>query len=158
MKITEGKKLDFSYRYCAEKLFPSICYNFRIVTGFPVFSFPLVHNIGGLTIGKTIFIFGNNFNNSYYSLSLLMHELVHVKQYKDYGLCHYLWHYVGYYVKLLLTNKKTYRTIPYEEEAYDFQNKFEKLIRKYSSNLNTEIDASFENWIKKADLSSLTLK
>lgn len=72
----------------------------------------------GMTIGR--FVLLTNDDDRSGERELLAHELVHVRQYHEYGLVGFLWRYLVDYLKGVRTHRrhrKAYLEIPFEEEA-----------------------------------------
>jgi len=96
----------------------------------PRYSLPLIQNIAGFTFGNRIYL-------TFYvaptkeCLSTLIHETVHVFQYKR-GFVKFLIIYFYAYFKLMFTGKHDYSEIPCEVEAYELQNAFNKAIENVS--------------------------
>jgi Domain of unknown function (DUF4157) len=94
-------------------------------------------NIDGITIGKRIFIFPDNFRfdeNELLKLDgkLTVHEIAHVLQYRREGFWRFLWLYLKSYLLNLRKRKKwdlnarseAYLNIPFEIEAREIASKF----------------------------------
>jgi Domain of unknown function (DUF4157) len=94
-------------------------------------------NTDGITIGKRIFIFPDNFWKSEGELlrldeKLVVHEIAHVLQYKREGFIRFLWLYLKSYLSNLKSKEKfdlksrteAYLDIPYEIEARKIASKF----------------------------------
>ena len=93
--------------------------------------------IEGITIGKRIYIFPENFwisenNKRRLDEELAIHEIAHVLQYRREGFIGFLWLYFGFYWKNLRVKKSwdlysradAYRQIPFEIEARQIASKF----------------------------------
>jgi hypothetical protein len=76
---------------------------------------------------------------------VILHEMVHVCQYKKEGVFKFLLKYLYHYLKAIINKEPTYaRAIPYEVEAYDLQRDFTRLL---DDNLSAPIDRRFEKWL-----------
>ena len=85
--------------------------------------------IGAITLGRWIFYFdGKIEKDNDYAESMIMHELVHIQQYKKYTWIGfwtiYLWNFVT----------KGYMNVPFEKEAYAIEAEFKKLLKMSVSN------------------------
>lgn len=84
------------------------------ITGYP----PLL-GAAGVTIGRHIF-----YDTDTPSATLVRHELVHVKQYAQYGVVGFLTRYFYHYLKGRiqgLSHWDAYYKIPFEIEAYKLE-------------------------------------
>lgn len=96
-----------------------------------------IFGIEGITIGRRIYIFPENFrisknNKTRLDEELAVHEITHVLQYKREGFVRFLRLYFGFYWKNLRAKKSwdsssradAYRQIPFEIEARQIASKF----------------------------------
>ncbi len=138
MKLAEKshRKIEEFFReYLADERFclPQICFysgSFtRILTS--------LLDIGGITIGKRIYISPDKFRISEKQLlrineELVVHEITHVLQYRREGFGRFLWLYLRSYITNLKKKSKydlqaraeAYFDIPYEIEARKIASKF----------------------------------
>lgn len=89
----------------------------RVRVGYPWWLRPfLMRGVIAITLGRTIFLRGAEFNDR-----LLRHELVHVRQVKELGLVVFLWRYVMEFLRHWRREKnmsRAYRLISFEVEAW----------------------------------------
>lgn len=80
----------------------------------------IVMPITAITLRNTIYVRGDHIDHYVFN-----HETIHVTQYQECGTFKFLMLYVWYYVKGLWKYKfdhyKAYYAIPFEQEAYTFQ-------------------------------------
>lgn len=77
---------------------------------------PVPPGNAAITLGRLIIVRREAAGND----RLLLHELVHVEQWRRYGVVGFLRRYLGAYIRLRLRgygHKEAYRRIPLEEEA-----------------------------------------
>lgn len=104
--------------------------------------------IEGITIGKRIFIFPEQFWRSERNLlrlgeEIAVHEIMHVLQYQREGFCRFLYKYLRDYWRNLRRLKKydsasrsmAYFEIPFEREAREMERKY----REWNGNLRFKI-------------------
>lgn len=80
---------------------------------------PRFLRVEGVTIGTHIY-----YEDSNPPPTLIRHEMVHVKQYQQYGIVGYLIRYLYHYLKGRLkglSHTEAYYKIPFEEEAFRLQ-------------------------------------
>ncbi len=79
---------------------------------------PWLPGAHGMTMGRFVFLTRSHAHRT----TLLAHELVHVRQYRDLGYLRFTYRYLRDYATLLVKHKgrhkAAYRSIPFEEEAY----------------------------------------
>jgi hypothetical protein len=78
----------------------------------------LFANVAAITIGRRIWISPSIDSRSL--APLVRHELVHVRQFAQYGLARFLWRYLAEYVQLRrsgLSSSAAYAAISFEREA-----------------------------------------
>ena len=93
----------------------------KIVDNLPNFIrsfFSYNRGVTAITFGRFIFFFDE------VTESIVVHELVHVKQYREIGFFKFLYRYVKEYYE------KGYRWISFESEAYNIQYEFMGLDKK----------------------------
>lgn len=84
--------------------------------------------IDAVTFGYEIYIKGVFSEENYYDLKLLLHEMVHVRQYEEKGKFLFKAHYGFGYV----SENFSYENIPLEKEAREFvNNQWKKFEEKY---------------------------
>ncbi|MFV1970610.1 MAG: DUF4157 domain-containing protein [Acidimicrobiia bacterium] len=86
--------------------------------------FALGSSVAAITIGNSIFVDGDRYDSvvSGKSPGLLVHELVHVDQWRREGKVAFLSRYAGEYVRnrmIGLDHRTAYRAIGFEAAAYD---------------------------------------
>lgn len=94
-------------------------------------------NIFGITLGKYIFVYDKNY------VSIILHELVHRKQYMENGFFKFIFLYLtDYFVNLIKyrNNEDAYYNIKFEKEAYaykdeDFKEIYFKWIDEHGGDL-----------------------
>lgn len=82
-----------------------------------------------MVVGNTIYYKGNR---NEVSMSLRIHETVHIMQYKRLGIPKFLLKYAGEYIRNLLGKKSrydSYRHITFEEEAFKAEELFNKFVK-----------------------------
>ena len=75
----------------------------------------LLRGVAGITIGRYVFLREGT------ALSVLRHELVHVRQIARVGLFTFYWRWIGEYIRNLrsgMPSYEAYRRISFEEEAF----------------------------------------
>jgi hypothetical protein len=67
--------------------------------------------------------------------STLNHEAIHTAQMKEMGyIFFYIWYFIEWLVRLVINNKEAYRSISFEQEAYNNEDNYNYLDnRKYYS-------------------------
>lgn len=111
----EKASLNFKSFAVANQLLPDKPSSVKIVNKIPKFIrnfFLWNQGIGAITFGNTIFYFDE------ISEHIVIHELVHVKQYKELGMIGFLKKYLKEY------KEKGYEQVSLEIEAYDIAGEF----------------------------------
>ncbi len=79
---------------------------------------PWLPGAHGMTLGRYVFLTRGHAHRT----TLLAHELVHVRQYRELGYLRFSYRYLRDYARLLVEHrgrhKAAYRAIPFEAEAY----------------------------------------
>ena len=128
-------KLSTSLRRTLKDYYPSIDPDkVRIISS----ANGILYGKTGLTQGNEIFFKCTFSENNIDNLKLLLHELVHVKQYTKYGMWKFYILYAYGYIKKMFS----YRNIPMEVEAFDYTDSiFEKFLAEFDATGTTEEDS-----------------